>query len=81
MRPSSLDTLGPFTGRAHSTQTPAMPRPAVDLGVLGGQLPRENAAVVQGCVPLVMRTLAWCRSRSTIAVAMLFGISSSNPDG
>ena len=30
-----------------------MPRPAVDLGVLGGQLSRKNAAVVQGCVPLV----------------------------
>ena len=54
MRPSSLDTLRPFTGRAHSTQTPAMPRPAVDLGVLGGQLSRKNAAVVQGCVPLVI---------------------------
>ena len=31
-----------------------MPRPAVQLGVLDGQLPRENAAVVQGCVPLVI---------------------------
>ena len=30
-----------------------MPRPAVKLGVLHGQLPRENAAVVQGCVPFV----------------------------
>ena len=30
-----------------------MPRPAVDLGVLSGQLSRENAAVVQGCVPSV----------------------------
>ena len=30
-----------------------MPRPAVQLGILGGQLPRENAAVVHGCVPLV----------------------------
>jgi hypothetical protein len=30
-----------------------MPRPAVQLSVLDGQLPRENAAVVQGCVPLV----------------------------
>jgi hypothetical protein len=31
-----------------------MPRPAVDLGVLGSQLSCENAAVVQGCVPLVI---------------------------
>jgi hypothetical protein len=30
-----------------------MSRPAVHLGVLDGQLPRQNAAVVQGCVPLV----------------------------
>ena len=30
-----------------------MPRPAVNLGVLNRQLPRENAAVVQGCVPFV----------------------------
>jgi hypothetical protein len=30
-----------------------MPRPAVDLGVLHRQLSHENAAVVQGCVPLV----------------------------
>ena len=31
-----------------------MPRSAVQLGVLHGQLPRENAAVVQGCVPFVV---------------------------
>ena len=31
-----------------------MPRPAVQLGVLRGELARENAAVVQGCVPLVI---------------------------
>jgi hypothetical protein len=31
-----------------------MPRPAVDLGVLHRQLSHENAAVVQGCVPLVI---------------------------
>ena len=31
-----------------------MPRPAVNLGILNRQLPRENAAVVQGCVPFVM---------------------------
>jgi hypothetical protein len=30
-----------------------MPRSAVQLGILGGQLLRENAAVVQGCVPFV----------------------------
>jgi len=30
-----------------------MPRPAVQLRVLDGHLPRENAAVVQGCVPFV----------------------------
>jgi hypothetical protein len=30
-----------------------MPWPAVQLGVLHGQLPHEDAAVVQGCVPLV----------------------------
>ena len=54
VRPSSLDTFSPFTSRAHSPQSPAMPRPAVDLGVLDGQLPRENTAVVQGCVPLVI---------------------------
>ncbi len=53
LRPSSLDTLGPLAARAHAPQAPAIPRPAVDLGVLGGQLSRENTAVVQGCVPLV----------------------------
>ena len=53
VRPSLLDTFGPVATWAHSPQPPAMPRPAVDLGVLDGQLPRENAAVVQGCVPLV----------------------------
>ena len=31
-----------------------MPRPAVQLGVLDGQFPRKNAAVVQSCVPLVI---------------------------
>jgi hypothetical protein len=30
-----------------------MPWPAIELGILDGQLPRENTAVVQGCVPLV----------------------------
>jgi len=54
MRSSSLDTFMPFTSRAQPPQTPAMPRPAVQLGVLDGQVPRENAAVVQGCVPLVL---------------------------
>jgi len=58
-----------------------MPRPAVQLGVLDRQLPRENPAVVQGCVPSVTITWAWCRSRSTVAVASVFGISSSNPEG
>ncbi len=71
MRPSSLDTVRPFTGRAHSPQTPAMPRPAVQLGVLNRQLPRENAAVVQGCVPFVVRISEWWMSRSIIAVAAM----------
>jgi hypothetical protein len=31
-----------------------MPRPAIQLGVLHGHLPRQNAAVIQGCVPLVI---------------------------
>ena len=31
--------------------------------------------------PLVWQTWAWCISRSTVAVASVFGISSSNPDG
>ena len=30
-----------------------MPRPAVQLSVLRGELADENAAVVQGCVPFV----------------------------
>jgi len=54
MRPSSLDTIKPFASRARAAQPPAMPRSAVQLGVLHGHLPRENAAVVQGCVPLVI---------------------------
>ena len=58
-----------------------MPRPAVQLSVLDRQHASENAAVVQGCVPFVIRTWAWCSSRSTVAVAMLLGISSSKPDG
>ena len=31
--------------------------------------------------PLVWQTWAWCRSRSTVAVARVLGISSSNPAG
>jgi hypothetical protein len=31
-----------------------MPRPAVQLSVPRGDLARENAAVVQGCVPFVI---------------------------
>jgi GNAT superfamily N-acetyltransferase len=31
--------------------------------------------------PLVWQTWAWCMSRSTVAVASVLGISSSNPDG
>jgi hypothetical protein len=54
VRWSSLDTFRPFVTRAHSPRSPAMPRPAVNLGVHHGQLPHENAAVVQGCVPLVI---------------------------
>jgi hypothetical protein len=53
MRPYSLDTFWPLTAGAHSTQPAPMPRPAVDLSVLGSQLSCENAPVVQGCVPLV----------------------------
>ena len=30
-----------------------MPRPSVQLSVPRGELTRENAAVVQGCVPFV----------------------------
>lgn len=31
--------------------------------------------------PVVWQTWVWCMSRSTVAVAKVFGISSSNPDG
>jgi hypothetical protein len=31
-----------------------MPRPAVQLSILDRQLPSENAAVVEGCVPFVI---------------------------
>jgi hypothetical protein len=31
--------------------------------------------------PLVWQTWAWCMSRSTVAVARVLDISSSNPDG
>ena len=31
--------------------------------------------------PAVMTTWAWCRSRSTVALAMVLGMSSSNPPG
>ena len=33
------------------------------------------------CVPLVTTIWAWCRSRSTVAVARVLGMISSNPEG
>jgi hypothetical protein len=48
-----------------------MPWPAVKLGVLHGQFPRQNTAVVQGCVPFVRRISAWWRRRSIMAVAAM----------
>jgi len=40
-----------------------------------------SAWVSRTLSPLVWQTWAWCRSRSTVAVASVLGISSSNPDG
>ena len=39
------------------------------------------ASVRRMLSPLVSTTWAWCRSRSTVAVAMVLGMSSSNPAG
>ena len=52
-RPSWLDTFGPSPPTLDLPRPPAMPRPAVHLGVLQGELLHENAAVIQGCVPFV----------------------------
>lgn len=41
----------------------------------------EGAAARQKLSPAVMTTWAWCRSRSTVAVARVFGMSSSQPAG
>ena len=40
-----------------------------------------SAWVSRTLSPLVWQTWAWCNSRSTVAVASVLGISSSNPDG
>jgi hypothetical protein len=36
---------------------------------------------LQLCVPPVTTMWAWCNSRSTVAVAKVLGMISSNPDG
>ena len=41
----------------------------------------ERAWVSRTLSPLVWQRWAWCMSRSTVAVARVLGISSSNPDG
>ena len=47
-----------------------------------GLTPRPASAWVSRTLsPLVWQTWAWCRSRSTVAVARVPGISSPNPDG
>ena len=43
--------------------------------------PDDHRQAIRACVPFVDRTCAWWSSRSTVAVAMLLGISSSNPLG
>jgi hypothetical protein len=35
----------------------------------------------QTCVPVVMTMWAWCMSRSTVALAIVLGMSSSKPAG
>ncbi len=54
-----------------------------DRGVqLNGLTPCPVSAWVSLMLsPLVWQTWAWCRSRSTVAVARVPGISSPNPDG
>ena len=54
LRPSLLDTFMLVARRPDPPQSPTMPRPAVQLGVLRGQLPRQNATVIQGYVPFVI---------------------------
>ena len=44
-----------------------MPRPAVALSVLDGQLASENAAVVQGCVPFVIKDWNQVSSKEPMA--------------
>jgi hypothetical protein len=46
-------TIGRLATNLHSPRTPRMPRLAVQLSILHRQLPSENAAVVQGCVPFL----------------------------
>jgi hypothetical protein len=52
------------------TTTPRHPDPS-------GTTDRQT---ICASVPFVIRTCAWCSSRSTVAFAIVLGISSSNPD-
>jgi hypothetical protein len=50
--------------------------------VVSGVTPLPPVAWVRRMLsPVVMTTWAWCRSRSTVALAMVLGISSSKPAG
>ena len=50
--------------------------------LVSGLTPRPRVAWVRRIEsPLVMTTWAWCSSRSTVALAMVLGMSSSNPAG
>jgi hypothetical protein len=52
------------------------------VGQLKGLTPWPASAWVSRTLsPLVWQTWAWCSSRSTVAVASVLGISSSNPEG
>ena len=64
------------TSRSHCPTThPTTTRPHPALS------PTTHRQAICACVPFVIRTWAWCMSRSTVAVAIVLGISSSNPDG
>ena len=46
-----------------------------------GQTADSQCQAKTVCVPFVWQTWAWCSSRSTVAVARVLGMSSSNPAG
>jgi len=59
LRHKSLDILASQRTALRATPTSPMDRHPVQLGVSWAEVERQNAAVVQACVPTVARISAW----------------------